>query len=61
MNFIVKYLGLLALNNIMKIHPKAVAEHRDLVLNCLEDQDTSIRLRALDLLEGRLFLEALLR
>eukprot|EP01114_Cavostelium_apophysatum_P002110 TRINITY_DN1183_c0_g1_i5.p1 TRINITY_DN1183_c0_g1~~TRINITY_DN1183_c0_g1_i5.p1 ORF type:complete len:1154 (-),score=375.58 TRINITY_DN1183_c0_g1_i5:267-3728(-) len=47
-----KYLGLLALNNIMKIHPKAVAEHRDLVLNCLEDQDTSIRLRALDLLEG---------
>lgn len=47
-----KYLGLLALNNIMKIHPKAVAEHRDLVLNCLEDEDTSIRLRALDLLEG---------
>jgi len=47
-----KYLGLLALNNIMKIHPKAVAEHRDLVLNCLEDADTSIRLRALDLLEG---------
>jgi AP-3 complex subunit delta-1 len=52
MNILVKYLGLLALNNIMKIHPKAVAEHRDLVLNCLEDQDTSIRLRALDLLEG---------
>ncbi|KAK5582543.1 hypothetical protein RB653_004128 [Dictyostelium firmibasis] len=47
-----KYLGLLALNNIMKIHPKAVSEHRDLVLNCLEDDDTSIRLRALDLLPG---------
>ncbi|KAN0022653.1 hypothetical protein ACTFIU_004854 [Dictyostelium citrinum] len=47
-----KYLGLLALNNIMKIHPKAVSEHRDLVLNCLEDDDISIRLRALDLLPG---------
>jgi AP-3 complex subunit delta-1 len=48
----VKYLGLIALNNIMKINPKAVAEHRDLVLNCLDDDDVSIRLRALDLLEG---------
>ncbi|PRP80441.1 delta adaptin [Planoprotostelium fungivorum] len=47
-----KYLGLLALNNIMKVHPKAVAEHRDLVLRCLEDADMTIRLRALDLLEG---------
>ncbi|KAN0032095.1 hypothetical protein ACTFIV_005970 [Dictyostelium citrinum] len=47
-----KYLGLLALNNIMKIHPKAVSEHRDLVLSCLEDDDISIRLRALDLLPG---------
>jgi len=47
-----KYLGLLALNNIMKIHPKAVSEHRDLVLNCLDDQDISIRHRALDLLPG---------
>ncbi len=47
-----KYLGLLALNNIMKIHPKAVAEHRDLVLACLDDEDVTIRLRALDLLTG---------
>jgi AP-3 complex subunit delta-1 len=36
----------------MKIHPKAVAEHRDLVVNCLDDEDITIRLRALDLLEG---------
>lgn len=48
----VKYLGLLALNSIMQIHPKAVAEHKDLVLNCLDDDDVTIRLRALDLLEG---------
>jgi AP-3 complex subunit delta-1 len=47
-----KYLGLLALNNIMKIHPKAVAEHRDLVLTCLDDEDVTIRMRALDLLTG---------
>lgn len=48
----VKYLGLVALNNIMQTHPKAVAEHRDTVLNCLDDEDVSIRMRALDLLEG---------
>eukprot|EP01119_Soliformovum_irregulare_P006547 TRINITY_DN1867_c0_g1_i1.p1 TRINITY_DN1867_c0_g1~~TRINITY_DN1867_c0_g1_i1.p1 ORF type:complete len:1143 (+),score=392.91 TRINITY_DN1867_c0_g1_i1:240-3431(+) len=47
-----KYLGLLALNNIIKVQPKAVAEHRDLVMNCLDDEDVNIRLRALDLLEG---------
>ena len=47
-----KYLGLLALNNIMKVHPKAVGEHRDLVIQCLDDDDVTIRFRALDLLEG---------
>ncbi len=36
----------------MKIQPKAVAEHKDLVIQCLDDADTTIRLRALDLLEG---------
>lgn len=47
-----KYLGLVALNNIMKVHPKAVAEHKDLIITCLDDEDITIRLRALDLLEG---------
>ncbi|EGG24223.1 delta adaptin [Cavenderia fasciculata] len=47
-----KYLGLLALNNIMKIYPKAVSEHREVVLGCLDDEDISIRQRALDLLSG---------
>ncbi|KAK3118037.1 AP-3 complex subunit delta [Paratrimastix pyriformis] len=47
-----KYLGLLGLYNIMKAHPKAVVEHRQLVITCLEDADVSIRLRALDLLSG---------
>lgn len=47
-----KYLGLVALNNLIEIHPKAVAEHRDVVIQCLESDDDSIRRRALDLVEG---------
>lgn len=47
-----KYLGLLALGNIMSVHPKAVREHKDTVMHCLDDEDESIRLRALDLLVG---------
>ncbi|KAL6061399.1 AP-3 complex subunit delta-1 [Balamuthia mandrillaris] len=47
-----KYLGLLALHKIMKVHPKAVAEHRDLAIKCLDDPDVSIRMRALELLTG---------
>lgn len=47
-----KYLGLVALNNLIAIHPKAVAEHRDIVIQCLESNDESIRRRALDLVEG---------
>lgn len=45
-----KYLGLLAMSKILKTNPKSVSGHKDLVLNCLEDSDESIRLRALDLL-----------
>lgn len=47
-----KYLGLLAMNKILKTHPKSVQSHKDLVLACLDDKDESIRLRALDLLYG---------
>ena len=47
-----KYLGLVALGNIMRVHPKAVAEHGDVILGCLEDEDATIRARALDLLSG---------
>ena len=50
-----KYLGLVALNNIMKIQPKAVAEHKDMVMHCLEDEDSTIRVRALDLIQGMVF------
>lgn len=37
---------------ILKTHPKTVQSHKDLVLQCLDDKDESIRLRALDLLYG---------
>uniref|UniRef100_A0A667YHU7 AP-3 complex subunit delta-1 n=1 Tax=Myripristis murdjan TaxID=586833 RepID=A0A667YHU7_9TELE len=49
---IVKYLGLLAMSKILKTHPKSVQSHKDLILQCLDDKDESIRLRALDLLYG---------
>ncbi|XP_076977373.1 AP-3 complex subunit delta-1 isoform X1 [Tamandua tetradactyla] len=47
-----KYLGLLAMSKILKTHPKSVQSHKDLILQCLDDRDESIRLRALDLLYG---------
>merc|ERR1712142_1452745 len=47
-----KYLGLLAMSKILKTHPKSVQSHKDLILQCLDDSDESIRLRALDLLYG---------
>ena len=45
-----KYLGLLGLHKLMKKHPKVVAEHKDLILDCLKDEDVTIRMRALDLI-----------
>ena len=47
-----KYLGLLAMGKILKTNPKSVQGHKDLIMQCLDDTDESIRLRALDLLYG---------
>jgi AP-3 complex subunit delta-1 len=47
-----KYLGLVGLVNLMKSHPRSVVEHRELVLRCLNDDDVTIRTRALELLAG---------
>ncbi|XP_050403527.1 AP-3 complex subunit delta-1 isoform X1 [Patella vulgata] len=47
-----KYLGLLAMSRILSTHPKSVQSHKDLILQCLDDKDESIRIRALDLLYG---------
>jgi len=42
----------MAMSKILKTHPKSVQAHKDLILQCLDDKDESIRLRALDLLYG---------
>eukprot|EP00127_Corallochytrium_limacisporum_P005188 Clim_evm5s201 gene=Clim_evmTU5s201 len=47
-----RYLGLLAMNKILALHPKALSNHREMVVLCLDYEDESIRLRALDLLVG---------
>ena len=40
------------MSKILNTHPKSVQGHKDLVMQCLDDSDESIRLRALDLLCG---------
>ena len=47
-----KYLGLVGLSKLMRSHPRSVVEHRDLVLLCLNDEDVTIRAKALELLAG---------
>lgn len=51
-NHIVKYVGLLAMSRLRSTHPKLIAENKDIILECIDDQDFSIRLRALDLVVG---------
>lgn len=50
--FLVKYLGLLAMSKILQTNPKSVQAHKDLIMQCIDDKDESIRLRALNLLYG---------
>jgi AP-3 complex subunit delta-1 len=47
-----KYLGLLAMSKILQTNPLSVQAHKDLIMQCLDDKDESIRLRSLDLLYG---------
>lgn len=47
-----KYLGLVGLVSLLKSHPRHVVEHRELILKCLNDDDNTIRVRALELLTG---------
>ncbi len=44
-----KYLGLLSMRKLIKVHPDVAMEHRDLVLDCLDDDDVGIRMRALEI------------
>ena len=45
----IKYVALLAFERIAELHPYLVSLHQDVILDCIDDPDLSIRLRALDL------------
>ena len=47
---LVKYVALLAFQEIVHAHPYIVSMHQDVILSCLDDADISIRFRALDLI-----------
>jgi AP-3 complex subunit delta-1 len=40
------------MGKLLETHPKLVSEHRDLIMECIDDADLSIRLRALDIVVG---------
>ncbi|KAK9453464.1 adaptin N terminal region-domain-containing protein [Dipodascopsis uninucleata] len=44
-----KFVGLLAYNKIVLIHPNLVAQNVDVVMDCMDDPDLSIRQRAVEL------------
>ncbi|KAF1949619.1 Adaptor protein complex AP-3 delta subunit [Byssothecium circinans] len=47
-----KYVALLAFDKIVRSHPKLVSQQQDVILECIDDPDISIRMRALDLVVG---------
>jgi len=49
---LVKYVALLAFNKIVKTHPLLVAEQEDVILECIDAPDVTIRIAALDLAQG---------
>ncbi|KAJ7292982.1 adaptin N terminal region-domain-containing protein [Mycena rebaudengoi] len=54
-----KYIALLALVKIVPSHPHLVAEYQDTILASVNDQDISIRMRALDLVSAMVTPESL--
>lgn len=47
-----KYVALLAFNKIVVTHPWLVAQQEDVILECIDSADISIRIKALDLVQG---------
>jgi AP-3 complex subunit delta-1 len=47
-----KYLGLDAMTRVMIENPKMLSDQREVILACLDDSDTTIRRKALELLKG---------
>lgn len=58
--FAVKYVALLAFNRIVVTHPFLVAEQEDVILECIDSEDITIRVKALDLVQGMVSSENLL-
>jgi AP-3 complex subunit delta-1 len=50
--FAVKYVALLDFEKIVGSHPYLVSQQQDVILECIDDPDISIRMRALDLVVG---------
>ena len=48
----VKYVALLAFNKIIATHPFLVAQQEDVILECIDNEDITIRVKALDLVQG---------
>ncbi|KAF2794032.1 Adaptor protein complex AP-3 delta subunit [Melanomma pulvis-pyrius CBS 109.77] len=47
-----KYVALLAFDKIVRSHSHLVSQQQDVILECIDDPDISIRMRALDLVVG---------
>ena len=55
----VKYVALLAFHRIVLSHPHLVQMHQDVIMECIDDSDISIRLQALELGAGMVSSETL--
>lgn len=47
-----KYVALLAFNKIVVTHPYLVSQQEDVILECIDSPDITIRIQALDLVQG---------
>ncbi|KAJ2964536.1 hypothetical protein NQ176_g10783 [Zarea fungicola] len=47
-----KYVALLAFNKIVPTHPYLVSQQEDVILECIDSADITIRIQALDLVQG---------
>ncbi|KAH7152501.1 adaptin N terminal region-domain-containing protein [Dactylonectria estremocensis] len=47
-----KYVALLAFNKIVITHPYLVSQQEDVILECIDSPDITIRIQALDLVQG---------
>ncbi|PKS10757.1 hypothetical protein jhhlp_002514 [Lomentospora prolificans] len=55
-----KYVALLAFNKIVVTHPFLVSQQEDVILECIDSADITIRIKALDLVQGMVSSENLL-